>query len=788
MSNDNITAGQHNPDELIKENRALKRQLRNLESTLQRNKAMLAARTTINTILETEQKKMERNMNLLLENSADMILLFDMDGCFAYVSDTFVKATGIIGAGIIIGKHFTDVFTEEISQEWSDFIEQNLALAMERRNTVIVNSSVDLSGGREPKDYDIQITPLIDYQGGQEAFMMLLHDTTEIINSKRQAESASLSKSQFLATMSHEIRTPMNAILGITEIQLQREELDPDVREALGKIYTSGDLLLGIINDILDLSKIEAGKLEFTIDRYEVASVISDTAQLNMMRIGSKPIEFVLDVDPDVPASLSGDELRVKQIFNNILSNAFKYTASGTVGLSLTAEPAEGNGDLVTLVVRVSDTGQGISKEQLEKLFDDYSRFNMEANRSTEGTGLGMSITRNMVRLMNGSISVDSEPGKGSVFTVRLPQGRVGSEKLGMEMAENLQQFRANTLAQMKRAQITREPMPYGRVLIVDDVETNIYVAKGLMAPYELKIDEAISGFAAIDIIKKGNVYDVIFMDHMMPKMDGIEATKIIRSMGYKKPIVALTANAVTGQAEIFLGSGFDDFISKPIDIRLLNSVLNKLVRDKQPQEVVEKARKQALKKSEQAGDAPLPVTDPIFAEIFVRDAQKAIDILEALHGKSDYDDEDNLRAYIINVHGMKSALANIGKKDLSAIALKLETAGRDGRIDTIKSETANFLTFLKAYLEEIKPPEDAAAGDSADEDKQYLKEKLQAIKAACEDYDESVAEEALTELRSVTWSQQTNELLGDISEKLLHSDFSEIETVVNDFLETMQP
>ena len=258
MLKDKTTESQHNPDELIKENRALKRQLRNLESTLQRNKAMLAARTTINTILETEQKKMERNMNLLLENSADMILLFDMDGCFTYVSDTFVKATGIIGAGLITGKHFTEVFAHEISGEWAGFIENHFTLAMERQDTVAVNSSVDLSGGRAPKDYDILITPMFDHDGKLEAFMMLLHDTTEIVNAKRQAESASLSKSQFLATMSHEIRTPMNAILGITEIQLQRESLDPDIKEALGKIYTSGDLLLGIINDILDLSKIEA--------------------------------------------------------------------------------------------------------------------------------------------------------------------------------------------------------------------------------------------------------------------------------------------------------------------------------------------------------------------------------------------------------------------------------------------------------------------------------------------------------------------------------------------------
>ena len=271
-----------------------------------------------------------------------------------------------------------------------------------------------------------------------------------------EAEAASRAKSAFLSTMSHEIRTPMNAILGITEIQLQNDALDRDVKEALDKIYTSGDMLLGIINDILDLSKIEAGKLQLVITKYEIASFISDTAQLNMMRIGSKPIEFELYVDENLPVFMMGDELRVKQILNNILSNAFKYTSEGLVKLSVTSEASDDQDDIITLIVSVSDTGQGMTKEQVDKLFDEYSRFNMEANRSTEGTGLGMSITRNLIRLMGGDVLVESEPGKGSTFTVRLPQGKIDSEVLGREMTENLHQFRTSSMMQMKRVQITR--------------------------------------------------------------------------------------------------------------------------------------------------------------------------------------------------------------------------------------------------------------------------------------------------------------------------------------------
>ena len=606
-----------------------------------------------------------------------------------------------------------------------------------------------------------------------------------------EATAANKAKTSFIRTMSHEIRTPLNAILGITEIQLQNYNLDQRAREALERIFSSGDLLLGIINDILDLSKIETGKMEIVGAKYDLASMISDTALLNMMRIGSKPIEFILKVNENIPRTLIGDELQLKQILNNLLSNAFKYTSAGKVIMSVHTEEiagAEGGPNSgLTLVISVSDTGQGMTKEQVRRLFDEFTRFNLEANRSTEGSGLGMSITQNLVQLMNGKLFIDSTPGKGSVFTVRLPQRKVDSIVLGREMADNLLRYRISSKVQMKRVQILREPMPYGSVLIVDDVETNTYVVQGLLFPYELKVDTADSGFVAIEKIKSGRTYDIIFMDHMMPKMDGIETVKIIRSMGYAKPIVALTANVVAGQAEVFLDNGFDDFISKPIDIRQLNIVLNKMIRDIQPPEVLEAVRKNAKSETrpQEFNAMYSPQMNSRTAEVFIRDATKAIASIRAIYESSDYRNREGLRLYTIYVHGIKTALANIGKMDLSALALKLEVAGKGENYNIIETETMAFLDSLSVFTDELKTKQETTAdtGEEIVEDTEKLTGKLNELKKACEECDENTAEKILDELRKTAWPQETKDFLYVITRQLLHSDFDEIVDGINKFM-----
>ena len=601
----------------------------------------------------------------------------------------------------------------------------------------------------------------------------------QLIAAKEAAEQSNRSKGIFLANMSHEIRTPMNAILGISEIQLQDKTISPSAEEAFEEIYDSGNLLLNIINDILDFSKIDAGKMEIVPAKYNIPSLLNDTVQLNQLRYESKPVKLKVNVDENTPLELYGDELRIKQILNNLLSNAFKYTDKGEIELSVYAEKGKDE-ETVILVFTVSDTGQGMKEDQVSRLFDEYSRFNMQTNRGVPGTGLGMNIAKHLIDMMDGEISVQSEAGKGSTFTVRLPQRKNGPAVCGPEVADTLQNFRFHGMSISRKAQIVREYMPYGSVLVVDDVASNLFVAKGLLTPYGLRIETAVSGIEAIEKIKNGSVYDIVFMDHMMPKMDGMETTKIIREMGYTQPIIALTANAVVGQSDIFLANGFDGFIPKPIDSRELDAILDRFIRDKQPREVIE-ATWREQRDRETVNSADPSKEKEYISEIdkyFALDAENAIKVIEEVSPTLNASDSAAIERYTTTVHGMKSSLANIGETELSAAALRLEQAGYERNLALITEETPAFLNALQLLYDKYKPANNDDTVELSDDETLYLRDKLLEIKLACEKLDIIAAKNSLGDLRRKTWPDHVNGILDEISVHLLHSAFKKAAAV----------
>jgi len=487
-------------------------------------------------------------------------------------------------------------------------------------------------------------------------------------------EESSKSKSRFLARMSHEIRTPITAILGISEIQLQNVGISLIVEEAFAKIKNSSQMLLGIVNDILDLSKIESGKMTVLEEEYDSASLINDILQLNIFRLGSKQIQFKIHIDENIPTRLSGDSLRLKQIMNNLLSNAFKYTESGWVNFSVNCSRIEG--DTIWLNFQVKDSGLGMTRDQLALIFNEYVRFNEGDNNYVEGAGLGMSIVYSLVQLMGAKIDIESKINRGSSFTVEVPQKIVSETVLGKELCQSLQDFRLSRRAIEKSIKFKPKPLSHGKVLVVDDVYINLYVARGLLELYNLNIETCESGYEAVRLIEAGNIYDIIFMDHMMPSMDGIETAKRIRRKGYQKPIVAFTANAIIGQAETFYENGFDGFISKPIDASHLNAILNRFLGQNQEVKFLSDSK----------------FNDTLLIEFAKSQRNVMADITKALAEN----DTPNARRL---AHTLKGLAATIGENDLSIAAGRLEMLLANGETE---GETPQLIKILDNKLSPV--------------------------------------------------------------------------------------
>lgn len=539
----------------------------------------------------------------------------------------------------------------------------------------------------------------------------LLEQDKELKITLEELQKANQAKSTFLANMSHEIRTPINAVLGMNEMIL-REGGSEKIENYATDIQKAGQTLLALINDILDFSKIESGKMEIFAAEYELSSLLNDNYNMIAMQARAKNLEFIVENNPTLPSALCGDEVRIRQILINLLSNAVKYTNEGTVRLKADWKPLDGR--QILLVFSVEDTGVGIKKENTAQLFELFQRIEEKNNRNIEGTGLGLAITSQLLELMNGTIRIDSEYGKGSVFTVEIPQEIVKDEPLG-DFSQKYLQIRG------PQADVTENFIaPQARVLVVDDVPMNLKVIKELLHRTEIRIDTAESGEECLRQIQRES-YDIIFLDHMMPQMDGLETLREMKKMlgnpNYKTPVIMLTANAVLGAKEEYLQAGFTDYLSKPVQ----GQVLEKMVRKYLPEELVLSAEitqteteepQDALSNDNTEQDFITKLNflnteqalmycghkEELYREFlndYVTDAFPQE--LEELYRKQDWE------SYRRQAHTLKSLSLSIGADEFSEMAKQMEYLLKDAKVGEAERFHEPFVYAYRELLAKIK-------------------------------------------------------------------------------------
>ena len=556
-----------------------------------------------------------------------------------------------------------------------------------------------------------------DFHDDPYCIVCFVYDLTKEKNMLEEVVRANEAKSQFLANMSHEIRTPINGILGMDSVLL-KECHDENLREYAKNIQSAGQSLLSIINDILDISKIESGKMEILTIRYQLFSVLNDCYNLTKIKLQNKPVSFIMQINEKLPSWLYGDEVRIRQIINNFLSNAVKYTKEGNITFELDFE--EKTDEQILLVITVRDTGIGIKEEDLGKLFESFTRIEEKRNRNIEGTGLGLNLTKNLVNLMGGEVFAESTYGKGSCFTAKIPQKIADAKPMG-DFGKRYQQY-LSTSDDDKLSFLA----PDAKILVVDDVTMNLKVVEGLLKATKIQIDTAVSGSECLECVKT-TPYQMIFLDHMMPEMDGLETLEHMKNLAdnpnAQTPVIMLTANAIVGAKEEYIEAGFTDYLTKPIrETELLEMILKYL-----PEELVCENGGQGIEKSQDAQDMEQPEAGGEGAEPLQRLEQlEGLDVKTGLTYCMNEEDfyiemlqeflqadkasqlkhflaEEDWDNYRTTVHALKSTSLTIGAAHLSGEAKALEMAAKEGNMDYIWSHHDGVMDEYKELTDHLK-------------------------------------------------------------------------------------